>query len=167
MLRGTAVMKVNGMPKLIEAPEILPITSMKTNDMTFEVDFSTDAKFMCHRFALEGDAFASFETNDKRVSLAALEIKRSSFFSNRQDINEFVKSELSLPSRTTASGSKSRRSRYSLQLTRDTSTTHNAKHVNQNRRSTIDVGLMFTSETSKKKGVVENLIEEAARGASE
>ena len=87
-------MKVNGMSKLIEAPEILPITSMKTNDMTFEVDFSTDAKFMCHRFALEGDAFASFETNDKRVSLAALEIKRSSFFSNRQDINEFVKSEL-------------------------------------------------------------------------
>jgi len=92
LLRGTAIMEINGTSELIEAPGILP-SGTNTNDMTLEAEFSTDAKFMCHPLALEGHALNSYERKDHR---AFLEIKKPNIFLGLQD-KVLARSDLNLP----------------------------------------------------------------------
>jgi cAMP-binding proteins - catabolite gene activator and regulatory subunit of cAMP-dependent protein kinases len=50
LLKGTANLNVNNESKLFEAPNLLPATSTEyQNSLVFQVEFSTDAKFMCHK----------------------------------------------------------------------------------------------------------------------
>ena len=44
------------------------------NEIIFDVEFSTDAKFMCHRHALEGDASDKYKPLHRKISLSELEI---------------------------------------------------------------------------------------------
>ena len=74
MLRGTAIVDIGGKSKLIEAPQLIPAHT-KGGDITFQVEFSTDAKFMCNKFVFEGNALHG-ENEPKRISLAELEVKQ-------------------------------------------------------------------------------------------
>ncbi len=124
--------------------------------MTFEVAFSTDAKFMCHRFAVDGDTSdASFQINDKRISLAELEIKRTTLSRNCRnglDLRQpgrIHKNDLDLSLSTAAKKSASTNRRYSLQLEGDASIGNLS--LDQNRRSTLHGGSMLTSSRMNKK----------------
>lgn len=71
LLRGTAIIDVGENAILIEAPNLLSASS-GGGDLTFDVTFSTDAKFMCNKYVFEG-----FKGNNERKlsALAELEIK--------------------------------------------------------------------------------------------
>jgi|EP00979_Chaetoceros_neogracilis_P005615 hypothetical protein len=72
LLRGTAIVNIDGKSKLIEAPQLIPVHT-KGDDITFEVEFSTDAKIMCNKFVFEGkdesrmDLFDALQSDDGMV----------------------------------------------------------------------------------------------------
>lgn len=49
LLKGTANLNVNNESTLFEAPNLLPTNTEYQNSLVFQVEFSTDAKFMCHK----------------------------------------------------------------------------------------------------------------------
>jgi hypothetical protein len=50
LLKGTAIVDTSIKSELIEAPNLLPTTTNELHEkLIFQVEFSTDAKFMCHK----------------------------------------------------------------------------------------------------------------------
>ena len=123
----------------VEAPDILP--AAPSNEMASEVEFSTDAKFMCHRFALEGDTFAAPKTKHKRVSFAELEIKRSKFLPNRENVKDFVRPGLRRSAVSYAKVSSNNRRHLSFTAGRNgnIAVVQKPSEIRGTRRSTIDV----------------------------
>jgi hypothetical protein len=140
-------MKLNGKSKLIEAPAVLPNNILNEIGITFEVDFSTDAKFMCHRFALDGDSFVPFETKCTRTSFAELEVKRSSIFSNRQGLDGSAEWSLSTMHLNPTPSNR----RHSLQFPGTFPKPESAIESAQNRRSTIYAGQVLQTQKAKRK----------------
>ena len=140
-------MKLNGKSKLIEAPAVLPNDIVNEHDMTFEVDFSTDAKFMCHRFALDGYSFVPFETKCTRASFADLEVKRSSIFSSRQGLDGSAEWSLS----TMHLNQKPPNRRHSMQFSGTFPKPENAIESAQNRRSTVNAGQVLQTQKVNRK----------------
>ena len=71
LLRETAIIDQYGKHKLIKAPNVIP---SNMNEIIFDVEFSTSAKFMCHRHALEGDAWHKYKPLHWMISLSEFEI---------------------------------------------------------------------------------------------
>ena len=78
LLRGTALVDLgHGNSTLIDAPNLLPTNVIKSNTL-FQVEFSTDAKFMCHKNSLERNP-RPFDSdgvaNNRITSEVAMELK--------------------------------------------------------------------------------------------
>jgi len=119
LLRGTAIVDIGGKSKLIEAPQIIPAHTNGA-DITFQVEFSTDAKFMSNKFVLEGNALHG-ENEPKRISLAELEIKLPKSISAITSLGSFQAPEpqrarsdrrYSLPAVEIVKGNTNRRSTF-------------------------------------------------------
>ena len=103
LLRGTAIVDIGAVSQLIEAPQLIPAHT-KGDDITFKVEFSTDAKIMCNKFVFEGkheNQMALFDTlqseddmMDKRIYLAEHEIKTPKSISTIQPLGNTLASEL-------------------------------------------------------------------------
>ena len=100
------------------------------NEIIFDVEFSTDAKFMCHRHALEGDASDKYKPLHRKISLSELEINNP----HVKPVNDHQhESELNLRAATLGR-------RYSYSILQHSWRNLHREKFGSNRRSTMDVG---------------------------